>query len=61
MSKVVSDMPSSYETINFPKIPFFSTLQLVLFQLVAFNPRWEFVLLNYILWEIILSPGKLKT
>ena len=41
-------MPSSYEGINFTEVPFLFTSQLVLFQLVAFNPRWEFLLLNYI-------------
>ena len=40
-------MPSSYEAINFTKVLFLSTSQLVLFQLAAFNPRWEFLLLNY--------------
>ena len=40
-------MSSSYEAINFTKVLFLSTSQLVLFQLAAFNPRWEFLLLNY--------------
>lgn len=42
MSKVLSDLLTSCEATDFPKITFLSTSPLVLFQLVEFNPRWEF-------------------
>lgn len=48
MSEVMSDLPSSHEAIDFLKVPFLSTSQQVLFQLVEFSPRWEFLLLHAI-------------
>lgn len=45
-------LSSSYEVIYFPKIPFLSTSQLVLFQLIGFIPRWDFLLLrSRIFWR----------
>lgn len=43
-------LSSSYEVIYFPKIPFLSTSQLVLFQLIGFIPRWDFLLLHSIIF-----------